>query len=82
MKWHYTSSCILETEGGQDNHLKTLWHSLKALELCNSIGTDTNFYFRYLLNNRVYHQYGRLDKWNNALAEAQKGLNIMLDTLP
>ncbi|RRQ47444.1 CHAT domain-containing protein [Maribacter algicola] len=81
-RWHYTTSCILETEGGQENHKKALEHSLKAREICDWIGTDKNYYFRYLVNNRIYHQNGWLDQWNNALSEAKKGLNILLDTLP
>lgn len=81
-KWNYTQSCILENKGGQENHQKALAHSLKAKKLCLQNNPKKNLYFQYLVSNRVYHQYGYLGEWANALKEAKLDLEILLDTVP
>ena len=81
-KWCYTQSCIYESKGGQDNHRKALEYSIGAYKLTNEIGSDKNVFFQYLILNRVYHQYGYLGKWKQALSYAKKDLEVLLDTLP
>ena len=81
-KWCYTQSCLYESKGGQDNHRKALEYSIGAYKLTNEIGSDKNVFFQYLILNRVYHQYGYLGKWKQALSYAKKDLEVLLDTLP
>ena len=81
-KWHYTTSCSYEIQGGQINHRKALEHSQKAEKICEDIGPKKHLYFQYLIKNRIYHQHGYLGQWENALAQAQESLNILMDSLP
>ncbi|MCK7590772.1 CHAT domain-containing protein [Subsaxibacter sp. CAU 1640] len=81
-KYYYTLSCSSEIVGGQDRHSSALENSLKARDYCQQLPKESHLYLKHLVQNRIYHQYGYLGKWDKALVEAEKNLEIVLDTFP
>ncbi|TYA55687.1 CHAT domain-containing protein [Formosa maritima] len=83
-KWLYTKSCILETRGGRKNILEGLEKSKEAYRLVENIISqdDRKLFFRHLILNRIYHQYGYTGQWQEALIEAKKNYEVLRDTFP
>ncbi|MFD2823930.1 CHAT domain-containing protein [Lacinutrix iliipiscaria] len=80
-KWNFTKSCILEGYGGLENHTEALVYSRKAREILNS-SSNPSIWFKHLIANRIYHQYGYTQNWKMTLVEAKENLKILQDTLP
>ncbi|PNQ72788.1 hypothetical protein C1T31_09765 [Hanstruepera neustonica] len=80
----YTKSCILETRGGRKNILEGLEKSQEAYRLVENIISedDRKLFFRHLILNRIYHQYGYTGQWKEALIEAKKNYEVLRDTFP
>ena len=81
-KRFYTQSCIYESIGGQENHRKALEYSIQAQNFCMEIGPQKNIFFLQQIKSRIYHQYGYLGRWKDALSVAIEDLKILLDTFP
>lgn len=80
-KWNFTKSCILEGYGGLENHTEALVYSKKAREILNT-SSYPSLWFKHLIVNRIYHQYGYTQNWKMTKVEALNNLNILRDTLP